>query len=61
MWFRSNMCSGSAQNHRTNQEKNERNVKDVTQSKAEHDFARATLTLHTSQKVPIYHWNREEV
>ena len=50
--FRPKTCPSSAQNKRSEQ--------DVMQSKAERDFARATLTLHASEKLPIYHWDRGE-
>lgn len=45
-------CPSSAQK--------ERNVQDVMQPKAERHFARATLTLHASEKLPVYHWDRGE-
>jgi len=37
-----------------------RNVQDVTQSKAERAFARATLPFHASEKPPVCHWDRGE-
>lgn len=50
--FRLKPCPSSAQK--------KRNVQDVTRSKAERDFARATLTFHASEQLPIYHWDRGE-